>query len=106
MRFVIFVIDQASNSATVDEMERIDAFNEKLESARQLVLAVGVAGPDSSTLIDNRDGAASVAAGSLNSVDFYSGFWLIEASNADSAQEISLEASMACNRRVELSPLL
>ena len=106
MRFVIFVIDQASYSATGHEMARIDALNEKLASAGQLVLAVGVAGPDSSMLIDNRDGAASVTAGSLNSGDFYSGFWLIEASNADSAQEIALEASMVCNRRVELRPLL
>jgi hypothetical protein len=106
MRFVIFVIDQASNSAAGDEMARIDAFNAKLESAGQLVLAAGFAGPDLSTLIDNRDGTASVAAGSLNSTNFYSGFWLIEAMNANSAQEIALEASRACNRRVELRPLL
>jgi hypothetical protein len=106
MRFVIFVIDQASNSAAGDEMARIDAFNAKLESAGQLVLAVGVAGPGSSTLIDNRHGKASVASGSLNSEDFYSGFWLIEANNAEQAEKLALEASQACNRRVELRPLL
>lgn len=106
LKFVVFVIDQVSNSAAGDEMARIDAFNEKLESASQLVLAVGIAGPDASTLIDNRDGTASVAAGSLNSEDFYSGFWLIEADNAEQAEKLALEASLACNRRVELRPLL
>ena len=106
LKFVVFVIDQVSNSAAGDEMARIDAFNEKLESASQLVLAVGIAGPDASTLIDNRDDKASVSAGSLNSEDFYSGFWLIEADNAEQGEKLALEASLACNRRVELRPLL
>jgi hypothetical protein len=36
----------------------------------------------------------------------YSGFWLIQAADLESAQTLALEGSMACNRKVELRPLL
>ena len=36
----------------------------------------------------------------------FSGFWLIEAANVDVAKELAFAGSKACNRRVELRPLL
>jgi len=45
---------------------------------------------------------ASITTGS----DSYSGFWIIEAESDEKAQELALEGSLACNRRVELRAYL
>jgi hypothetical protein len=36
----------------------------------------------------------------------YSGFWLIQTTDLASAQKLAFEGSKACNRKVELRPLL
>jgi len=41
MRFVIFVIDGGSNTATPGEGAAIDAFNDRLTQGRHLILAAG-----------------------------------------------------------------
>lgn len=107
MRYIIFVIDELSRSASGDEMAAIDAFNDSLRAGGHWVMAIGIGGPGTATVIDNRSGAGVVAAGSLfQTDDFYTGLWVIEAESADQAQRLALEASKACNRRVELRPLL
>ena len=45
MRFVIFVIDGGSNTATSGEGAAIDAFNERLVAGNHLILAAGIAEP-------------------------------------------------------------
>jgi hypothetical protein len=106
-RFIFFVVDNQSGSGSGDEMAAIDSFNEKLVAGNQLVLAAGIAAPSSATLIDNRAGQGDIRNESLfDSDDFYSGFWIIDAENSNDAKELALEASMACNRRVELRPFL
>ena len=107
MRFVIFVIDDTSSSATGNEMEAIDAFNNRLSAGNHLLLAAGIAEPGRATLIDDRAGAGVENQGSLfTAPEHYSGFWVISADSEEQAKAFAREGSAACNRKVELRPLL
>jgi hypothetical protein len=104
---MIFVIDDQSNSGTSEEMAAIDAFNEKLRSKSLLIQACGLSSYKTGNVIDNRGGVGSETGESLfNSPENYSGFWLIEAENPEIARTLAFEGSLACNRKVELRPLL
>ena len=105
--FIIFVIDGAFASATSSEISAIDAFNDTLRAAGHWVFAGGLAAPSESKLIDNRKKSALVRSQSLFAgSEHYSGFWLVCASDVEQAQQLALEESKACNRKVELRPLL
>jgi hypothetical protein len=107
MRFLIAVIDTKSNSATGDEGEAIDAFNDKLEANGHWVFACGIDSPKTATVIDNRLGAGLITEGPLfDSEEYMSGFWIIKADSLDQAKELAVEGSKACNRKVEVRPLL
>jgi len=107
MRFVLFVIDSGSNTATPGEGAAFDAFNERLTAGNHLILAAGIAEPNRATLIDNRNGLGAITAGSLFSgPEHYSGFWIIEVESPEQAQNFATEGSLACSRRVELRPFL
>ena len=106
MKFLISVIDNLSNSGTPEEMVAIDAFNESLRANNQFIFAWGLQAPETATVIDNRGGANSETGHPLfDSKEHYSGFWLIEATDAATAKTLAYEASKACNRKVELRPL-
>ena len=106
MRFLISVIDDLSNSGTPAEMAEIDAFNDKLRANNQFIFAWGLQAPETATVIDNRNGT-NIETGKplFDSKEHYSGLWLIEAADAQTAKTLAYEASMACNRKVELRPL-
>lgn len=107
MRFIIFVIDGPGNPANSDEMQKIDAFNEKLQNSGHWITAAGIRPAASATLIDNRDSKGLTTEGSLfDAPEFYSGFWLIEASSDEEALQLAMEGSLCCNRRVELRPYI
>ena len=107
MRYVIFVIDSSSGSVDSGELAAIDAFNDELRAGGHWILAVGIAGPARATPIDDRAGRGSVAAGSLfPGPDVYSGLWLLEAPSDDVARDLARTGSRACDRRVEIRPLL
>jgi hypothetical protein len=107
MRFVIFVIDGTSRSATGNEMAAIDAFNDRLVAGGNLVLAAGIAGPGRAMIIDNRNGAGIESLGSLfTGPVHYSGFWIVNAESEAQAKAFAQEGSAACNRKVELRPFL
>jgi hypothetical protein len=107
MRFVIYVIDSATNTGGPGEMAAIDAFNDHLRANSHWITAAGIGAPDTAKLIDNRSGAGVVNPGSLfDAQEFYSGFWLVEADSEAQALELALAGSQACNRRVELRPYL
>jgi hypothetical protein len=107
MKFIIFVIDDLSNSGTAAEMTAIDAFNDGLRANGQWIFAGGLSAPSNSNVIDNRSGAGIETGKPLfEAKENFSGFWLIEAANGDVAKELALAGSRACNRRVELRPLL
>lgn len=107
MRFVIYVIDSATNTGGPNEMAAIDAFNDQLQSNGHWITAAGIGAPATAKLIDNRADAGIVNPGSLfDSKDFYSGFWLIQTDSEAKALELALAGSKACNRKVELRPYL
>ena len=107
MRFLISVIDSESGTASPSEMVVIDAFNEKLQANGYWVIAVGIASTSEATTIDNRSGAEVLEPGSkLYGSEYMSGFWIIDVPTSALALELSQEGSKACNRKVELRPLL
>ncbi len=107
MRFLISVIDNQTGTATTAEMTAIDAFNDGLRERGQFIFAGGLSSPDSAKVIDNRSNQGEFSAGPLHQSDEYlSGFWIVEAKDEAAALAIANGASLACNRRVELRPLL
>jgi hypothetical protein len=106
MRFLISVIDDLSNSGTPAEMEAIDAFNDGLRENGQWIFAWGLQAPETATVIDNRNGAKTETGKPLfDAKENFSGLWLIDADDAETAKKLAYEASKACNRKVELRPL-
>jgi hypothetical protein len=107
MRFLLGVIDGATNTASGDEMEAINAFNDGLRAKNQLLLAIGLANPSRSKVIDNTSGSAVVTEGPLNDTkEFIAGLWLIEVDSQEAAEDLAKGASKACNRKIELRQLL
>jgi hypothetical protein len=107
VKFIIFVIDDLTASGTPEEMAAIDIFNEKLQQNSHWITAGGLAAPESATVIDNRNGANLETGKPLFATkENFSGFWLISADDQDAARRIAYEGSQACNRKVELRPLL
>ena len=88
-------------------MQAIDAFNDKLRARGHWILAAGLAAPSNATVIDNRGDAPRVTRGAFNDNPVYmSGFWIIDVPNREIALELAARGSKACNRRVELRPIL
>ncbi|MFM1926925.1 MAG: hypothetical protein RLZ06_501 [Actinomycetota bacterium] len=107
MRYIIFVIDDQTEKASGNEMAAIDEFNEMLQDKGHWITAGGIHHGAQATVLDNRDGAGLVHEGSLyNSAEHYSGFWLLEAADQETALELAAAGSKACNRKVELRPYL
>jgi hypothetical protein len=107
MRFLIAVIDVTTGSASGDEIAAIDAFNDGLRQNGHWVFACGIGAPATATVIDNRDLLGLVIDGPLYDLaEYMSGFWIIEAETLATAKRLAAEGSKACNRRVEIRPLL
>ena len=107
MKFIIFVIDDLSGSGTPAEMSAIDEFNDGLRAAGQWIFAAGLSAPENANVIDNRNSAGIETGKPLfGAKENFSGFWLIEADNLEIARQLALAGSQACNRKVELRPLL
>ncbi len=107
MQFLFSVIDEHSNSGTAEEMAAIDVFNERLRAHGHWVFAGGLESPAEATVIDNRGEALKHTQGPVNRArEFASGFWIIKANDHDAAIELAIEASKACNRKIEVRPLM
>ena len=107
MQYLVSVIDDQTGSGTPDEMAAIDVYNERLQAEGHWVFAVGVGSPDTATVIDNRNGEAVFTDGPfVESKEYLAGFWIIEAPDLDVALKLAAEGSKACNRKVEVRPLL
>ena len=107
MRYLVSVIDDTTGLATPDEMTAIDAFNDRLRADGHWVFAGGLAAPSTATVIDNRGGTLILTDGPfLESKEYLAGFWIIEAVDLDVALTLAAQGSKACNRRVEVRPLL
>jgi hypothetical protein len=108
VRYLINVIESIDKPAhSRQEIDAINAFNDEMVVAGQRVLAIGIASPDNSIQIDNRDGDIKYINESFNgSSEYVSGIWIIDVPNKEIALELAARGSKACNRRVELRPLL
>jgi hypothetical protein len=107
MQYLVSVIDDTAGLATPDEMAAIDVFNDRLQAEAHWVFAGGLAAPSSATVIDNRGGEALFTDGPfVESKEYLAGFWIIEASDLDAALKLASEGSKACNRKVEVRPIL
>jgi len=88
-------------------MAAIDVFNEQLTADGHWVFAGGLGMPATATVIDGRDGEPVFTDGPyLESKEFIAGFWIIEAADLDVALRLAAQGSKACNRRVEVRPVL
>jgi hypothetical protein len=106
-QYLISVLTETGDLATVEEMAAIDVFNEQLQAEGQWVFAGGLASPGTATVIDGRDGEAVFTDGPyLESKEYIAGFWIIEAPDLDAALRLAALGSKNCNRRVELRPIL
>jgi hypothetical protein len=107
MKFIINVIDDLSNSGTPAEMNEINKFNDQLRMNGQFIFAGGLTAPENADVIDNRNDAnLSTGKPLFEASENFFGFWLIEAESIDVARKLAFAGSKACNRKVELRPLL
>jgi hypothetical protein len=107
MQYLVNVIDSRSESGTQQEAVAIDAFNEKLVAGGHWVFAAGLADPTVSTVIDGRGDEPVFTDGPFaETKEWAAGFWVIEAPDLDVALELMADGSRACNRRLEVRPVL
>ena len=107
MHYLVNVIDSRSNSGTAEEAVAIDAFNDRLRAGGHWVFAGGLADPSVSTVIDGRGEEPVFTDGPfVEAKEWAAGFWIIEAPDLDVALGLMADGSKACNRRLEVRPLL
>src|SRR3954451_22173933 len=107
MQYLVSVIADTAGLATPDEMAAINAFNDRLQAEGHWVFAGGLAAPSSATVIDNRGGEAMFTDGPfVESKEYLAGFWIMETPDLDVALKLAAEGSKACNRKIEVRPLL
>jgi hypothetical protein len=107
MQYLVSVIDDTPSSATREEMADIRAFNEGLQADGYWVFAGGLGAPDTATVVDGRGAGPMFTDGPfVETKEWLSGFWVIEADDLDVALKLAAVGSKACNRRVEVRPFL
>ncbi len=107
MQYLVSVIDDTAGLATPDEDAAIDAFNDRLQAEGHWVFAAGLAAPSSATVIDNRGEEAMFSDGPfVESKEYLAGFWIMEAADLDVALKLGADGSKACNRKIEVRPIL
>jgi hypothetical protein len=108
MRYLIAIIEiQDMPTHSAEEVAAIDAFNDELIAAGQRLLGIGIDKPSQSILIDNRDGEIKQTQGSImDAYEYVSGIWIIDVPNIEVALDRAAQGSKACNRRVEVRPIL
>jgi hypothetical protein len=114
MQYMVSVIDNTTDeevrrtgSANPAEMAAIDVFNERLQAQGHWVFAGGLGSPSIATVVDNRGAEAMFTDGPfVESKEYLAGFWIMEAPDLDVALRLAAEGSKACNRKVEVRPVL
>nr|WP_284288568.1 YciI family protein [Angustibacter aerolatus] len=101
------MITDRTDLADDAEMAAIDVYNERLRQAGHWVFAGGLGGPDTATVVDDREGRGLVTDGPfVETKEHVIGFWILEAPDLDVALALATEGSRACNRKVEVRPFL
>ncbi|WIB59608.1 YciI family protein [Curtobacterium sp. MCLR17_007] len=113
MQFLVNVIDTGqaaaagrTDSATAAEYEAVGALNERLQADGHILFAGGLTAPQDAVVVDARGESPTVSEGSLFGGDEYiAGFWVLDLPDAETARAVATEASVACNRTIELRAL-
>ena len=106
-QYLMSVLFDRPDLATAEEMTAITAFNKQLQADGHWVFAGGLAAPDTATVVDGRGEEPLFTDGPyIESKEFIAGFWIIEAADLDVALRLAASGSRACNRRLELRPIL
>ena len=108
MKYLISVIDSKTRSPhSPEEIAAIDAVNQEMIDRGCRIFAGGLDAPTKAEVFDYRTGKSAVTSGPfVDSSEFFSGFWIIDVASEEIAREFAEKGSKACNRRVELRPLL
>jgi hypothetical protein len=107
MQFLVSVIFDSQALATAEEMAVVDTFNNRLVARGHAVFAGGLTWPSAATVVDNRSGEALVSPGPfVETSEFVAGFWIWDAPDLETALALAVEGSKACNRKLEVRPLL
>jgi hypothetical protein len=107
MQYLVSVIADDTSLATEAEMAAIDVFNERIMAAGHWVFAGGLAAPSTATVVDNRGDEAMFTDGPfLESKEHLAGFWIMEAADLDVMLTLAADGSKACNRKIEVRPIL
>ncbi len=107
MQYLVSVIDDGAGRATTTEEADIDAFNEGLQTGGHWVFAGGLGSNETATVVDNRGEEPVITDGPfVESKEYLAGSWIIEASDLDVALRLAVDGSKACNRKLEVRPVL
>ena len=97
------VISSGAPQASPEEELRIDAFNEKMQAAGQRIVAHGLYEPELAKSFDARTETVTIVDGLINPTEeFMIGFWIVEIDSHETAMQLAVEGSRACNRKIEL----
>lgn len=107
-QYVMSVLFQGADVfATPEEDAAIDVFNNQMKTDGQWVFAAGLASPSASTVVDGRGEEPVFTDGPfVETKEYIVGFWIVDAPDLDVALRLAAQGSKACNRRVELRPVL
>jgi hypothetical protein len=107
MEYLFSVIDDGPGTNTPGGAEAIQAFNDRLQAKGHWVFGGGLGTTTNATTIDNRGDEPVLTDGPfVESKEYLGGLWIIEAADLDEALALATEASMHCNRKIEVRPFL
>ena len=94
---------------TGDDVQRmltqVDAFNQKVTDAGIWVFAGGLEPIETTTTVDATGSEPIITDGPFTEAkEWIGGFWVLEAPDLDAALKLAIEASAACEGRVEVRP--
>ena len=96
-----------TEEAMNESMAETGVFNQRLKDEGHWVFADGLGPATSATVVDGQGGEPVFTDGPyLESKEFIAGFWIVNAADLDEAMRLAALGSKACNRRVEIRPVL
>lgn len=94
-----------SKEAMLQAFADTGAFNEKLQREGHFVFADGLEPATTATTVDGQGEKPVFTDGPyLETKEYLGGFWVIEASDLDTALALAVEGSKACRGKVEVRP--
>ncbi|MGA5821308.1 YciI family protein [Kitasatospora sp. NPDC094028] len=109
-KYLLSVVDDESTRRRTPEeaqplFEAVDAFNAQLRRTGAWVFAGGLAEPATATTVDARGPEVVLADGPfVETKEYLGGFWVVRAPDLDAALELAVQASRACEGKVEVRP--